>query len=105
MPDNHPSTHSDPLLVLGVSADATPEEIRREYLALVKLYPPDRDPAKFAEIRAAFDQLSDPLEMLRQRLFNTEPTDTIEAIIADTQSKLRTRRVPTEILLKLAKTN
>ena len=48
----------DPFTVLGVSEDAGDAEIRRRYLALVRDFPPDRDPDRFREYRAAYDALS-----------------------------------------------
>jgi hypothetical protein len=99
------STATDPSRVLGIGVNATPEEIREKYLELVKQYPPDRDPARFAEIRDAFDQLNDPVDSLRKQLFHTTSIDSIDAIIADLQSNLRHQRIPTETLLGLAKTN
>jgi len=49
----------DPFTVLGVAEDADDAEIRRRYLALVRDFPPDRDPDRFREYRAAYDALSD----------------------------------------------
>ena len=37
----------DPFTVLGVAEDADDAEIRRRYLALVRDFPPDRDPDRF----------------------------------------------------------
>ena len=51
--------------VLGVSKDASQEEIKRAYYRLVRIYHPDvsADPEarrKFEEIRKAYEVLSDP---------------------------------------------
>src|SRR3954454_5318222 len=51
--------------ILGVSRDATAEEIQRAYRKLARTYHPDmnKDPAaegKFKEIAEAYDVLSDP---------------------------------------------
>jgi len=94
---------TDPLLLLGVSASAGSDEIRRRYLELVRQHPPDRDPARFAEIRAAYDELSDPAQQLHKLLFDVESVDSIDRVIVDLYARLRQRRIPTDLLLSLAK--
>lgn len=63
---------SDPFAILGVPTDAGEAEVRSRYLELVKQFPPERDPEKFREIRAAFEAAKDPLS-IAMRL--TEPPD------------------------------
>ena len=56
----------DPYKVLGVSRDASDDEIKRAYRALAKKYHPDRNPGdeaaakKMQEINAAYEQIKDP---------------------------------------------
>ena len=56
----------DPYKVLGVSPDASDEEVKRAYRALAKKYHPDRNPGdaaaaqKMLEINAAYEQIKDP---------------------------------------------
>ena len=60
MPKDHYQT-------LGISPQAGPEEIRRNYRNLVKRYHPDKHPddravqARFREIQEAYETLTDPL--------------------------------------------
>ncbi|MGN6545708.1 MAG: J domain-containing protein [Aureliella sp.] len=66
------SASPDPLEVLGLPRQASEAEIRARYLELVKQYPPDREPDKFREIRAAYEATKDPL-IVAERLM--EPPD------------------------------
>ena len=56
----------DPYKVLGVSRDASDEEIKRAYRALAKKYHPDLNPGdqeaarKMQEVNAAYEQIKDP---------------------------------------------
>ena len=56
----------DPYKVLGVSPDATDEEIKRAYRALAKKYHPDLNPGdeeaarKMQEINAVYEQIKNP---------------------------------------------
>lgn len=56
----------DPYKVLGVSPDASDEEIKRAYRALAKKYHPDLNPGdavaakKMQEVNAAYDQIKNP---------------------------------------------
>lgn len=56
----------DPYKVLGVSPDASDEEIKKAYRRLAKQYHPDRNPGdqkaaqKMQEINAAYEQIKNP---------------------------------------------
>ena len=92
----------DPYAALGVRRDADEATIRRKYLQLVRRHSPERDPERFAEIRAAYDQLRDPIVRLKNRLFNTEVSHTLDDLVAETRPNVREHRIATEILLSLA---
>jgi DnaJ-class molecular chaperone len=61
----------DPYAVLGVGRDASQDEIKRRYRALAKELHPDLNPdkpevgARFSQITAAYDLLSDPEQRAR----------------------------------------
>lgn len=56
----------DPYKVLGVSRDATDDEIKQAYRKLAKKYHPDRNPGdqeaakKMQQVNAAYEQIKDP---------------------------------------------
>lgn len=88
------STPTDPFVTLGVAPEAGEEEIRARYLALVKQFPPDREPAKFRDIRGAFEAARDPLAIAERLLEppGDDPPDWNDAI--DEQ-----KRIPPSISL------
>ena len=51
---------ANPYAILGVDPQATLDEIKTAYFALVRAHPPERDPEGFKRIRAAYEQLRDP---------------------------------------------
>ena len=56
-----PDIHADDFYaVLGVARTASPDEIKRAYLALVREYTPERAQEVFKRIREAYETLSDP---------------------------------------------
>jgi curved DNA-binding protein CbpA len=59
----------DPFEVLGLSPDASAEEIRRAWLSAVKTHPPDRDPEEFQRLWGAYELVKDPALRLEHRLF------------------------------------
>ena len=61
----------DPFAVLGVDDDAGDETIRQRYLALVRRFPPDREPDRFQEIRQAYEAIRGARERLEVRLLRT----------------------------------
>lgn len=94
---------AEPYEVLGLSVDASEEQIRKGYLELVRQFPPDREPVKFAEIHAAYDQLRDPVARMRKRLVGGSGTATIDDIAAEFQRRqLKDKRISARTLLSVA---
>ncbi|MEO8496470.1 MAG: DnaJ domain-containing protein [Planctomycetota bacterium] len=94
---------NDPYQVLGISPAADEAAVRARYLELVREFPPDREPERFAEIREAYDQVRDPVVSLERRLFDVSAHFTFESLIAEARPNVRSSRIPTSLLLSLAK--
>lgn len=94
---------TDPYDVLGVGRDADRAAIRQRYLELIRQYPPERSPQQFAEIRRAYEQLRDPVVSLESRLFNVSASQTFDIPMAELRLGVRQQRIPTDVLLSLAR--
>ena len=93
----------NPYTVLGLAQGADEAGIRRRYLELVREFPPEREPQKAAEVRAAYDALRDPMVRLENQLFDLRSSQTFENLIREHKPDLRERRLPTDLLLSLGK--
>lgn len=74
----------DPFIILGVSEDASREEVKRAYRRLAMFWHPDRNPSpvaggEFKRVHAAYELLRDP-----QRLAEWRQTRTAKATASDT---------------------
>lgn len=56
-------------LTLGLSPSASAEEIRRRYLALIRAYPPSREPEHSRRIIAAWEALKDDRSRVETSIF------------------------------------
>ena len=59
---------SDPFSILGVDENTGDDVIKRRYLAMVRAYPPDREPARFQACRAAYEALCNERKRLELKL-------------------------------------
>ncbi len=96
---------SDPYEVMGIARDADDAAIRNRYLELVREFPPDRAPERFAIVRAAYDELRDPTRRLSAQIFEIATTDSLEDIAERLRARLRSARYPLNELLKLAESS
>ena len=83
------STRETPLETLGVSAEATDEEIRAAYLRKVKEYPPDRAPAEFERVRDAYEALRDPRKRAQAMMMSADPMMPLTALLDDREPPRR----------------
>jgi curved DNA-binding protein CbpA len=94
---------ADPYHVLQLPADSDDETIRRRYLELVRQFPPERHPEKFAAVREAYEKLRDLNTRLRYRLFEAGKNEHIDAIIEEIQCRSSRQRQSLETLLAAVK--
>lgn len=87
---------------LGVSRTASEAEIRTRYLQLVREFRPDRAPDRFAEIRAAYDELRDPGPQLERRVLSLSTNDSLDELQNELRSRLNLAKLPTAALISLA---
>ena len=93
---------NDPFEILGLAQGAGDDEIRSRYLQLVREFPPDRAPERFAEVRAAYDELRDPIRRLETQLFSLNTHESFEALSRDLRARILRPDLPAETLLSLA---
>jgi curved DNA-binding protein CbpA len=62
---------NDPFTVLGVGENASDDQIKQRYLALVRAFPPDREPERFQAYRAAYEAVHDQRKRLEAKLLRT----------------------------------
>ncbi|MBN1430988.1 MAG: DnaJ domain-containing protein [Anaerolineae bacterium] len=63
----------DPYEILGLQQGASLEAIKKAYFARVREFPPERDPAAFKQIRAAYEALKTPEAKASADLFLLHP--------------------------------
>jgi curved DNA-binding protein CbpA len=93
---------TDPYEVLGIAPHADEAEIRRRYLELVREFPPDRAPERFAAVRKAYEDVRDPARRLEAQIFKTSTNDSLDAIAREIRARLIAGRLPLDALLALA---
>jgi curved DNA-binding protein CbpA len=93
---------SDPFAILRVAQDADDAAIRARYLELVRRYPPEQAPERFAAIRAAYDRVKSRDDRLRWRLFDAGKNETIDDLMEDATCRIPRRRPTLAELLATA---
>jgi curved DNA-binding protein CbpA len=81
-------------ILLGVTPEASDEEIRTRYLEQVKRHTPEKDPVRFQEITAAYEAIKDIRKRLAARYLPPEKIIDAEAalyVLARAVSRKRKR--------------
>lgn len=76
-------TSTDPYAVLGATPDADDALIRARYLALAQQYSPERHPAEFAAVRAAYEAIRTLDARVEHRIFPNPEPDALAAILEE----------------------
>jgi curved DNA-binding protein CbpA len=90
---------TDPFKVLELPPDADDAAIRSRYLELVRRWPPEHTPERFAAVRAAYEQVRDRDARLRHRVFDAGRNVSIDGLIEEAVCRTRRRRVTLAELL------
>ena len=94
---------TDPYAVLGLRAESDDETIRRRYLELVRQFPPEKHPEKFAAVRQAYDKMRDLETRLHYRLFEAGKNESVATIIEELSCQTARPRLSLERLLSALK--
>lgn len=73
------TSYTDPYAALGVTREATPDEVKQAYFKLVRQHSPERDPEAFKAIRAAYERVNTPDKRVEadMRLLQAYPAPTL----------------------------
>jgi curved DNA-binding protein CbpA len=93
----------DAYRVLGLADDSDDAAIRRRYLELVRQYPPEQHPEKFAAVREAYELLKDSDTRLHRRLFDVDRDDAIDKLIEEIACRSPRRRLTLAELVAAAR--
>lgn len=61
---------TDPYQLLGVATDVDDASVRAAYIAAIRACPPERDPRRFEQIRAAFEAIGTSRARASHALFD-----------------------------------
>ena len=82
-------------LALGLAPEATQEQIRQAYLALVRAHPPGRDPERFQRVATAYEALQDARVRVRTTIFGMDCYGDFELALEDyAQARRQERKTP-----------
>lgn len=90
----------DPYEILGLPVDSDDAAIRSRYLELVRQFPPEKAPERFAEVRAAYDHFQDRDTRLLNRLSKPYRKDALDGFVESLAAKTQRPRLGLSDLLK-----
>ena len=61
--------------LLSLPEDVDDTMVKRAYLSKIKLFPPDKAPEQFQQIRGAYDAIKDKRSRMRYQLFHQQEAD------------------------------
>lgn len=89
-----------PWKILGISAEAEDSAVRARYLTLVREFPPEQHPERFAAIRDAYEKVRDTYSRVNYRLFEQGRDESLDAIIEELSCQNIRPRLTLAALLK-----
>ncbi|QTA86016.1 DnaJ domain-containing protein [Desulfonema magnum] len=92
-------------LTLGLSLDASDEDIRNSYLQLVKKYTPEKEPERFRQVTEAYEAIKDERNRIMGKIFGgLAARDYADALVSLGKAKeIRRRRVGLKELFQAEK--
>ena len=71
---------SDPYRLLGVPPTADDASIRAAYLEAVRQHPPERDGARFEQVRAAYEAIATAQDRMAHALFDSRCPTAVDLV-------------------------
>ncbi len=93
-----------PFEILDTPEDSDDKSIKKAYLQMVKRYPPERFPAEFQRVRAAYERVKTLKDRIRFAVFDTTLPE-VEELILDIRASRKGKRPDIEMLRKLLRTS
>lgn len=96
---------TDPYRILGVTSEADDDTIRAAYLAAVRACPPERDAARFEQVRAAYETIGTAGARLAHALFDAtipSPEDMLSLALDGAQARDSMKLDQTRLLRVMA---
>ena len=87
---------ANPYKVLEVGPEAGDEEIRAKYHALLRRFPPEREPDAFGRIQKAYEAVRDVRSRLRFLLFEPSGGESFEEWIEEVRCETAASRLSLE---------